>query len=135
MLLHKMAPALRALHLHRRQIQQKDKINLILGAIIILLGAVPEAFSKTDMIDAFVLISLPMPVWTYVYMICCGISWILAAIIILRCVNCSIKPFFRVFLAYTVYDFILFFVNYNSATYYYIPLILIALILNKLYAI
>ncbi len=128
------ALALSLRHLRRRQISRKDRLTVFLGGVIVLMGCVPEMFSKTKMVDAFLLVSVPMTEWTYAYMVCCGVSWIVAMIIIVRCVSCSIKPFFRMLLAYAVYDFILFFVNYNSVNYYYIPLIIIAFICNKVYS-
>lgn len=128
------AQALSLRLLRHRPITRKNKITVLLGGLIILLGCVPQVFSKTSTVDAFLLVSVPMAAWTYAYMVCCGVSWILAMMIIVRCVSPSIRPFFKLMLAYAVYDFILFFVNYNSANYYFVPLIIFSIICNKIYS-
>lgn len=128
------AQALSLRLLRHRQLSRKNKTTVLLGGLIVMLGCVPVMFSKTKIVDAHLTVSVPMTAWTYAYLVCGCVQWVIGAVIMVRSVHVSIKPFFKLYLSYCIYDLILFFVNYNSVNYYFVPLIIFSIICNKIYS-
>jgi hypothetical protein len=121
-------------HLHHRALNRKDRKTLCLMVAIIPLCCLHQAFSKKQVVNGFLFIHYPLETYWYVKFMCAEIAWVLVSIVVVRLMSRSLKPFGILFLSYCVFNLAMFFINCNSVNYYYLPLIIIAFICNKVYS-
>lgn len=120
--------------LRHRHLTRRDVRTLALWVSIIPVCCAHQLFSRTKIVDAFLTISYPLEHWWYVYFLSRSIAWILVSMAIVRMCNRALRPFGKLFLSYNIYGLLMFFINCNSVNYYYAPLIIIAIICNKIYS-
>ena len=123
----------RAIH-HHRLLSRKDVITLMLWVLIIPVCFTHQLFSQTKTVDGFLAISYPLSEQWYVYFLGRSVAWVLASAAMLRMCSLELRPFGKLFFAYCVYGLVMYFINCNSVNYYYIPLIIILIICNKIYS-
>lgn len=122
-------------NLRALKVSKRSAITICIGASIIPLCCVQQLFSESRVVDGFIMTSNPMAERYYVYYLSRSLAWVLISIVAVRMAkNKAERIFYKMFLAYNIYGFMLFFINYNSVNYYYLPLLIIAFVCNKVYS-
>lgn len=121
------------LRLRRHRLSHSDRVSLALLVTIIPVCCIHQKFG-VNKVNGFLFYDYPLEAYWYVYFLSREVAWVLASLFIVRVTRNGLKFFGRLFLAYNVYGLIMYFINFNSVHYYYIPLIIIAIICYKVYS-
>lgn len=121
------------LHLHRHRLSHRDRVSLALLVAIIPVCCIHQKFG-VNKVNGFLFYDYPLEAYWYVYFLSREVAWVLASLFIVRVTKNGLKFFGRLFLVYNIYGLIMYFINFNSVHYYYIPLIIIAIICYKVYS-
>lgn len=133
MLKQRMIRGLNPRHLHRHRLNSRDRVTLVLLVSIIPVCCIHQMFGANK-VNGFLLLNYPLEAWWYVYFLSRSIAWVLVSIALVRITHNGLRFFSKLFLSYCVYGLAMFFINFNSVNYYYVPLIIIAFICNKIYS-
>lgn len=125
----------RSLPVHRLRLRVLATADDVLTVALLFIAAVlPFIHLKfgTRIVDPFIMVSEPMRVDSFVWMLSGGFSWVCFSLFAYRTVQPKWRGYALLWLLYCVYDLILFIWCYNRTNYYYLPYAVMIIIALKL---
>lgn len=118
--------------LRHRRLHRDERVTLALMVSIIPVCSIHQMFGAYK-INGFLFFNYPMETYWYVYFLSRSVAWVIASVVLVRLTKNGLRFFMKMFCAYCVYGLVMFFINFNSVNFYYVPLLIIAFICNKVY--
>jgi len=116
----------------RHSLTKRDRGTLVLMVSILPVCCIHQMFG-VGKVNGFLFFDYPLEAYWYVYFLSRSVAWVLVSLVLVRVTKNGLRCFSKLFLAYNIYGLVMYFINFNSVNYYYVPLIIIAIICNKVY--
>jgi hypothetical protein len=123
---------LQARRLRLRVLATGDDVLTV--ALLFIAAVLPFVHLKfgTRIVDPFIMVSEPMRVDSFVWMLGGGFAWVCFSLFTYRTVQPKWRGYALLWCLYCVYDLMLFIWCYNRSNYYYLPYAIMIIIALKL---